>query len=94
MLISGCGRCYAVDGNWKLTFPHCMFPVKTSIGLPGVNFPDVCPQQPKGNHAFCSHHMVIAESRKYPTSVKEFLHYCGAKSVGSGECYLVGLNCM
>lgn len=24
---TGCGRCWSIDGNWKITFPHCMFPV-------------------------------------------------------------------
>jgi hypothetical protein len=25
--MEGCGLAWAVDGNWKLTFPVCMFPV-------------------------------------------------------------------
>ena len=65
-----------------------MFPVTTSIGLPGVSFPDICPQQPKGNSAFCSHHLEVAEAKNYPTAVKEFLRYCGAKflSPETGWC--------
>ena len=21
----GCGKCWSMDGNWKLMFPHCMY---------------------------------------------------------------------
>ena len=64
----GCGFCWAVDGNWKLAFPICMFPVKTSVpGLAGVNYPDVCTSQPVGSRAFCAHHLHVAQERGYPT---------------------------
>ena len=42
MLITGCGKSFAFDGNWKLTFPHCMFPVKCSTLLSGLNTPNIC----------------------------------------------------
>ena len=78
--IIGCGKCYTVDGNWKLTFPHCMFPVKSRIIIPGLNFANVCPSQPLGNKAFCKLHIPLAESAGYPCNVKEFVKYCGANS--------------
>ena len=76
----GCGRCYAVDGNWKLTFPHCMFPVKSSIHIPGLNFADICPNQPVGNQAFCEEHLALAIEAGYPMKVPEFIRFCGANS--------------
>ena len=74
-----------MDGNWKLTFPHCMFPVKAQVSLPLVNFPSVCPNQPQGNTAFCSDHLELAQSLHYPTDIKGFVTYCGAKSAPTGK---------
>ena len=70
--------CMAVDGNWKLCFPHRMFPVKAAVpGLKGITFPDVCPQQPKGNSVFCPAHLQVAKQRHYPTDLRGFLEFCG-----------------
>ena len=71
---AGCGKCWAIDGNWKLTFPHCMFPVTTCIpGMSKINFPNVCTKQPKGNSAFCCEHHEVALSKSVPTDVRKFL---------------------
>ena len=73
----GCGFVWAVDGNWKICFPHCMFPVKATVpGFKGITFPDVCPEQPKGNCVFCPAHLRVAEERQYPTDLKGFLKFC------------------
>ena len=33
--IIGCDHCFSMDGNWKLCFTHCMFPVTAGVmGLP------------------------------------------------------------
>ena len=76
---TGCGKCWSMDGNWKLMFPHCMYPVETIVpGLPGLNYPDVCQNQPlTSKHAFCKHHHAIASEMKIPTDVKGFIQYCG-----------------
>lgn len=67
-----------MDGNWKLTFPHCMFPVKAGLpGLPALNMPDVCTEQLLPKSAFCVKHFEVAESKGYPTTIREFLKYCG-----------------
>ena len=43
----GCGRCWSFDGNWKLGFTHCMYPVRTTVqGMTRLNFPDVCTEEP------------------------------------------------
>ena len=67
-----------MDGNWKLSFPHCMFPVSSSLPLLcTTNYPGVCPNQPEGKSAFCSDHLSIASERGYPTTIKDFAKYCG-----------------
>ena len=42
-------------------------------GIPHLNFPTICPEEPQGNSAFCSSHLVVAEKRGYKTDVKGFL---------------------
>lgn len=71
-----------MDGNWKLTFPHCMYPVETVVpGLPGVNYPDVCQGQPiSSKHAFCSQHHEVAIKAEVPTDIHGFIHYCGGQA--------------
>ncbi len=73
----GCGKCYAVDGNWKLTFPHCMFPVKSFFQFSGLNYADVCPD---GNSVFCFQHLSLAKTYGYPTKIIEFVNFCKAKN--------------
>ena len=60
-------------------FPHCMYPVETIVpGLPGLNYPDVCQNQPlTSKHAFCEYHNSLAIDKKIPTDIKGFIHYCG-----------------
>ena len=78
--ILGCGKCWAIDGNWKLCFPHCMFPVVCKVpNLPLLKFPSVCTSQPKSKSAFCVAHYSKAEQLGYPTDVKGFLRFCGAQ---------------
>ena len=64
---SGCGHCWSMDGNWKLCFPYCMFPVSSSV----LNLP-------KPKSAFWIEHYSKAQTLGYPTDVKGFLSYCGA----------------
>ena len=55
-----------------------MFPVVASLpNFPGVNFPNVCTEEPAGNSAFCAYHLRLAKDRGYPTDVRGFLSYCG-----------------
>ena len=73
----GCGKCWTVDGNWKLTFPHCMFPVHVSMpDFPLLKIPDVCTNQPVNSQtAFCEHHCTVVQERGYPTGVRDFIMY-------------------
>ena len=77
-----------MDGIWKLRFPHCMYPVKTTIsGLPAVNYPDVCPKEPlSATSAFCEEHCELAKTKGVPTDLRKFLHeYCGVPR-GKNKC--------
>ncbi len=56
-----------------------MFPVKSTVpGLRGVNYPNVCPEQPSGMAIFCQQHLALAEELGYPTDIRAFLKFCGA----------------
>lgn len=73
---TGCGQCWTVDGNWKLTFPHCMFPVKNTVpNIHGLSFPDICPEELNGKKAFCSKHCAVAEEYGYPTDIRGFIKF-------------------
>ena len=79
----GCGACFSLDGNWKLTFPHCMYPVKTQLlELPKLNFPDVCTEQLSPGLAFCEQHSQLAAVKGYPTKIRDFLKFCGVSAPG------------
>ena len=90
----GCGQCWSIDGNWKLIFPHCMYPVKMKIpGLEGINTPDVCFNQPEAsNTPFCSTHKRLAMQKQIPTDMKGFMKYCNGSALGM--CIYVCLICM
>uniref|UniRef100_A0A1X7UKL4 CxC5 like cysteine cluster associated with KDZ domain-containing protein n=1 Tax=Amphimedon queenslandica TaxID=400682 RepID=A0A1X7UKL4_AMPQE len=77
-----CGSCWTIDGNWKLNFPHCMFPVHVSTpDFPALNIPDVCTSQPINSYtAFCENHCKIATDRGYPTGVTDFLKFVNKKA--------------
>ena len=77
-----------MDGNWKLCFPHCMFPVVCKVpNLPLLNFPSVCTGQPKAKSAFCITHHSKAQGLEYPTDVKGFLHFCGARKTAGKQTF-------
>ena len=66
-------------GLRKLRFMHCMFPVVAKVpGIEGVNFPDVCPEQPHKSTIFCAEHLAVALNKGYPTDLKGFLAFCGS----------------
>jgi len=59
-----------------------MYPVEIVVpGLPGINYPDVCQNQPlTPKHAFCKGHHTTAIEKKILTDVKGFIQYCGGKA--------------
>ena len=88
--LSGCNNFISMDGIWKLRFPHCMYPVKTTVaGFEALNFPDVCTNAPYGKgSAFCEDHCRTAAESGVPTSLRDFLReYCGV-SDKCGENFL------
>ena len=73
---SGCGSCWTVDGNWKLTFPHCMYPVANTVpNFRSLSFPAICPEELLGNKAFCANHCTVAEEHGYPTDIRSFVKF-------------------
>ena len=69
-----------MDRIWKLRYPICMFPVKTTVaGFEALNFPDVCTNAPYGKgSAFCEDHCKTLRDSGIPTSLRDFLReYCG-----------------
>ena len=92
--LSGCKNFTSMDGNWKLRFPHCMYPVKTTVaGFEALNFPDVCTNAPYGKgSAFCEDHCTTAAANGIPTSLREFLRdYCGV-SDSLGERFIQNIT--
>lgn len=78
--LSGCQNFTSMDGIWKLRYPICMYPVKTTVaGFEALNFPDVCTNAPYGKgSAFCEDHCRTATASGIPTSLRDFLReYCG-----------------
>lgn len=84
MYFSGCGQLYVMDGNWKLCYAHCMFPV--DVKIPGyekeINYPKICPLSPKYKSAFCPRHHDIVEKTAIPTELKHFVLFCRNKKQG------------
>lgn len=77
----GCGKCWAIDGNWKLAFAHCMFPVHNSPVAIRLSLPNVCPEEPKPSKAFCARHCTIVEENGIPSKLKDFLAFSGVEGI-------------
>ena len=88
LFFAGCANFTSMDGIWKLRFPHCMYPVETTVaGFEALNYPDVCTNAPYGKgSAFCAEHCLTAQKREIPTNLREFLHqYCGVSAKNTGN---------
>ena len=57
--LSGCGQLWAIDGNWKLHYPICMYdvPKTTDCFSNNLNYVRTCPNAPEHGRAFCYEHM-------------------------------------
>ena len=83
----GCGHCWSIDGNWKLSFPVCKYPVKTVVsGIPHLNYPDVCVNQPVPHHAFCAEHCDAAAKEGIPTKLQDYISSEGIVSDFDHTC--------
>ena len=88
IILTGCGKLYVADGNWKLRYAHCMWKVHAEVpGFGKANYPAICPLSPKRGHAFCQAHCEQAQELGYPTLLREFLKKCGIseKNVDEGS---------
>ena len=72
----GCGSLWSLDGNWKLTYPICMYQVPKNVSFGGtLKYVSSCPKQPVANMAFCVEHCEMAKKQKIPTELHEYLKY-------------------
>ena len=73
----GCGKLFAVDGNWKLCYPVCKYRVTKEIsGFNGsLQYVDSCPNEPAAGMAFCGEHCEDARKKSIPCKLKDFLKF-------------------
>lgn len=52
---AGCSSLWAIDGNWKLHYPVCMYqlPLQTQAFKGNLKYVNTCPQSPVHGMAFC-----------------------------------------
>ena len=76
-LFIGCGKLFAVDGNWKLCYPICMYRVpKEMSGFDGaLQYVDSCPNEPTTGMAFCGELCQDAWKKGIPCTLQEFLKF-------------------
>ena len=77
--MTGCGKLFSIDGNWKLSYPICMYRVPKEIsGFKGaLKYVDSCPNQPASGMAFCQDHCSVARADNIPCPLWEFLQHVG-----------------
>lgn len=70
----GCGTLWSLDGNWKLSYPICMYNAPKEIsGFSGqLNYVSTCSNQPENGQAFCRR---VVASKGVPTTLKEYSKY-------------------
>ena len=63
---------WSLDGNWKLTYPICMYQVPKNVPFGGtLQYVSSCPKQPVPNMAFCVEHCEMARKQKIPSELHE-----------------------
>ena len=75
--LSGCGQLWAIDGNWKLHYPICMYDVPKTADCFSNNLSYVrtCPNAPEYGGAFCLEHMEVMKNSGVPIKLKEYLEF-------------------
>ena len=73
----GCGKLWAIDGNWKLRYPVCMFSVPKEVqAFSGeLQYVDTCPNAPVTGMAFCAEHCTVMEKHRIPCKLQDYLSY-------------------
>ena len=76
-IILGCGNLWAIDGNWKLRYPVCMFesPKQTLAFKNNLKYTNTCPNSPKYGMAFCEDHCRIMDANGIPINLKQYKEY-------------------
>ena len=75
--LKGCGRLFAIDGNWKLRYPICMFqfPQQVLAFKKNLSYVNTCSNSPLHGMAFCTNHCEMMKQNGVPTELKEYLKY-------------------
>ena len=78
-IFTGRGRIWSIDGNWKIRYPVCMYPVpKNTAAFEGnPRYVDTCPNSPAYGKAFCEDHCLVASAQSIPVDLRGFLSYKG-----------------
>ena len=76
-IAAGCGQLWAIDGNWKLRYPICMYssPKQISAFSGGLDYVDACPNSPLQGMAFCEEHCEALQSKGVPVKLREYVEY-------------------
>ena len=57
-----------------------MHPVKSKVqGIPLLNFPDVCTEEPVPGKAFCLRHCMLAHESGVPSNLREYINFRSGK---------------
>ena len=77
----GCVTLWSIDGNWKITYPICMYQVPKSVPLSGkLQYVSSCPKQPLPRMAFCVEHCEMAKKQNIPVDLHGYLKFCSSRS--------------
>lgn len=73
----GCGSIWAINGNWKLRYPICMFqsPKQVLAFKNNLSYVNSCPNSPEHGMAFCMEHCEWMRKNGVPTKLQEYLVY-------------------
>lgn len=71
----GCGQLWAIDGNWKLRYPICMYssPKQVSAFSGGLGYVDACPNSPFHGMAFCEEHCEALKCKGVPVKLRDYV---------------------
>jgi hypothetical protein len=71
----GCGTLWAIDGNWKLSYPICMYEEAKYAFAGKLKYTSSCPHQPMHGMAFCTDHCATAKNLGIPIELRAYLKY-------------------
>ena len=75
---AGCGTLWSLDGNWKLSYPVCMFKVaRYGQAFQGkLKYVSSCSREPIHGLAFCEEHCADADKLNIPKTLRGYIKHC------------------